>query len=135
MAYKERGNGQGSVTILKDSKGKKKYQVRVTVGSKFDAEKERVIYTSKSLGVFKTKAEAVLAEYNSSPYDLTTKITTVGELYDYWSVKYFEKIAPMCVRHNSEGEFTSIREEDIPVIEKNLVAIMPDNLTEYKEAE
>ncbi len=77
----------------------------------------------------------MLAEYNSSPYDLTTKITTVGELYDYWSVKYFEKIAPMCVRHNSEGEFTSIREEDIPVIEKNLVAIMPDNLTEYKEAE
>ena len=41
----------------------------------------------------------------------------------------------MCVRHNSEGEFTSIREEDIPVIEKHLVAIMPDNLTEYKEAE
>lgn len=41
----------------------------------------------------------------------------------------------MCVRHNSEGEFTSIREKDIPVIEKHLVAIMPDNLTEYKEAE
>lgn len=41
----------------------------------------------------------------------------------------------MCVRHNSEGEFTSIREEDIPVIEKHLVAIIPDNLTEYKEAE
>ncbi len=100
MAYKERGNGQGSVTTLKDSKGKKKYQVRVTVGSKFDVEKERVIYTSKSLGVFKTKAEAeaVLAEYNSSPYDLTTKITTVGELYDYWSVKYFEKIAPSAKR-------------------------------------
>lgn len=98
MAYKERGNGPGSVTTLKDSKGKKKYQVRVTVGSKFDAEKERVIYTSKSLGVFKTKAEAVLAEYNSSPYDLTTKITTVGEPYDYWSVKYFEKIAPSAIR-------------------------------------
>lgn len=41
----------------------------------------------------------------------------------------------MCVRHNSEGEFTSIMEEDIPVIEKHLVAIMPDNLTEYKGAE
>lgn len=41
----------------------------------------------------------------------------------------------MCVRHNSEGESTSIREEDIPVIEKHLVAIMPDNLTEYKETE
>ena len=100
MAYKERGNGPGSVTTLKDSKGKKKYQVRVTVGSKFDAEKERVIYTSKSLGVFKTKAEAeaVLAEYNSSPYDLTTKITTVGELYDYWSETYFEKVVPSAKR-------------------------------------
>ena len=41
----------------------------------------------------------------------------------------------MCVRHNSEGEFTSIKEEDIPIIEKHLVSIMPDNLTEYKEAE
>ena len=40
----------------------------------------------------------MLAEYNSSPYDLTTKITTVGELYDYWSVKYFEKIAPSAIR-------------------------------------
>lgn len=34
----------------------------------------------------------------------------------------------MCVRHNSEGEFTSIREEDIPVIEKHLVAIMPESI-------
>ena len=66
MSGRERGNGQGSVTTLKDSKGKKKYQVRVTVGSKFDVEKERVIYTSKSLGVFKNKAEAVLAEYHST---------------------------------------------------------------------
>ena len=41
----------------------------------------------------------------------------------------------MCVRHNSDGEFTSIRDEDIPVIEKHLVAIMPDNLTEYREDE
>ena len=43
MSRRERGNGQGSVTALKDSKGKKKYQVRVTVSSKFDVEKERVI--------------------------------------------------------------------------------------------
>jgi len=86
---KSRGNGQGSVTKIKDTKGKIKYQIRVTVGSEFDAEKEKFRYISKSLGVYKTKAEAeaVLAEYNSSPYDLTNKITTVGELYDYWSEK------------------------------------------------
>lgn len=73
---KSRGNGQGSVTKIKDTKGKIKYQVRITVGSEFDAEKEKFRYISKSLGVYKTKAEAeaVLAEYNSSPYDLTNKI-------------------------------------------------------------
>ena len=97
---KSRGNGQGSVTKLKDKKGKVKYQVRVTTGCQFDAEKEKVRYTSKSLGVFRTKAEAeaVLAEYNASPYDLTAKITTVGELYDYWSKRYFETVSPSAVR-------------------------------------
>lgn len=97
---KSRGNGQGSVTKIKDTKGKIKYQIRVTVGSEFDAEKEKFRYISKSLGVYKTKAEAeaVLAEYNSSPYDLTNKITTVGELYDYWSETYFEKVVPSAKR-------------------------------------
>ena len=52
---KSRGNGQGSVTKIKDTKGKIKYQIRVTVGSEFDAEKEKFRYISKSLGVYKTK--------------------------------------------------------------------------------
>ena len=46
---KSRGNGQGSVTKIKDTKGKIKYQIRVTVGSEFDAEKEKFRYISKSL--------------------------------------------------------------------------------------
>ncbi len=41
----------------------------------------------------------------------------------------------MCVRHNSEGEFTSIREEDIPVIESHLIPLMPDKMLDYEEAE
>lgn len=52
----------------------------------------------------------------------------------------------MCVRHNSEGEFTSILESDIDVIEKtlypilavkkNVVLLTPAyNLHEYKEKE
>lgn len=40
----------------------------------------------------------------------------------------------MCVRHNSEGEFTSIREEDIPVIESLLIPLMPDRMIDYEEA-
>lgn len=39
----------------------------------------------------------------------------------------------MCVRHNSEGEFTSILPEDIPVIEKHLIPLNPLCLQEYKE--
>lgn len=41
----------------------------------------------------------------------------------------------MCVRHNSVGEFTSIREEDIPVIESHLIPLMPDKMIDYEEAE
>mgnify|MGYP000038972687 FL=1 len=41
----------------------------------------------------------------------------------------------MCVRHNEEGEFTSIREEDIPVIESHLIPLMPDRMIDYEEAE
>ncbi len=41
----------------------------------------------------------------------------------------------MCVRHNSAGEFTSIREEDIPVIESHLIPLMPDKMIDYEEAE
>ena len=41
----------------------------------------------------------------------------------------------MCVRHNSAGEFTSIREEDIPVIESHLNPLMPDKMIDYEEAE
>ena len=41
----------------------------------------------------------------------------------------------MCVRHNSEGEFTSIREEDISVIESYLIPLMPDKMIDYEEAE
>ena len=95
-----RGNGTGSVTPYKDSKGKKKYRVRVTAGVVYDEEKSKFKYTSKSLGVYNTKAEAekVLAEYNESPYDLTNKVKTVKDLYDEWSIQYFSNIAPSAVR-------------------------------------
>ena len=39
----------------------------------------------------------------------------------------------MCVRHNSEGEFTSIKEDDIPIIESRLIPLIPDKMIDYKE--
>ena len=97
---RSRGNGTGSVTCYKDNKGRKKYRVRVTAGTEYDEERGRFKTISKSLGVYSTKAEAesVLAEYNSSPYDLTTKVKTVGDLYEEWSSQYFEKISSSAVR-------------------------------------
>ncbi len=41
----------------------------------------------------------------------------------------------MCVRHNDEGEFTSILPEDIPVIEKRLIPLNPQCLLDYNESE
>lgn len=41
----------------------------------------------------------------------------------------------MCVRHNDEGEFTSILPEDIPVIEKHLIPLNPQCLLDYNESE
>ena len=41
----------------------------------------------------------------------------------------------MCVRRNSEGEFTSIKEDDIPIIESHLIPLMPDKMIDYEEAE
>lgn len=40
----------------------------------------------------------------------------------------------MCVRHNSDGEFTSIKEDDIPIIESHLIPLMPDKMIDYEEA-
>ena len=41
----------------------------------------------------------------------------------------------MCVRHNSDGEFTSIKEDDIPIIESHLIPLMPYKMIDYEEAE
>lgn len=39
----------------------------------------------------------------------------------------------MCVRHNKDGEFTSILPEDVPIIEKHLIPLNPLCLQDYKE--
>ena len=94
------GNGSGSITEVKDKKGKSKYRVRVTVSTSIDPETGRATQTQKSLGVFRTRKEAqeVLAEYWSSPYDLTSKVHTFADLYKEWSAKYFETITKSASR-------------------------------------
>ena len=91
---RERGNGTGSVTKFENQKGQVRYRVRVTVSSYFDEVAMKPKIVSKSLGVFKSKAEAeaVLAEYNKCPFDLESKVETVGDLFDVWSEEYFAKL-------------------------------------------
>lgn len=96
----KRGNGSGSISDYKTSKGKKRYRVRITTGIEFDEVTGKTKVISKSLGVYDTRKEAeiVLANYLQSPYDLGAKIKTVEDLYKAWSKEYFEKIAPSAVR-------------------------------------
>lgn len=94
MAGRQRGNGSGSITKVTDSKGRIKYRVRVTVSTYFDEDAIKTKSIMKSLGTYKTKAEAekILSNYNDSPYDLESKVKTVGDLYEVWSADYFEKL-------------------------------------------
>ncbi len=72
----KRGNGSGSISDYKTSKGKKRYRVRITTGVEFDEITGKTKVISKSLGVYDTRKEAeiVLANYLQSPYDLGAKI-------------------------------------------------------------
>lgn len=94
MAGRQRGNGSGSITKVTDSKGRTKYRVRVTISTYVDEDTLKTKSVMKSLGTYKTKAEAekILANYNNSPYDLESKVKTVGDLYEVWSADYFEKL-------------------------------------------
>lgn len=71
-----RGNGTGNITKIKGRKSQ--YRVRVTVGCYYDEETGKMKQELKTLGYFKTKAEAekALVEYNESPYDLSLKVIT-----------------------------------------------------------
>ena len=70
------------------------------MGCHYDAEKEKTVQEIKNLGYYPTKAEAekALADYNSSPYDLSNKVVTFEDLYKEWSVKYFESISKSAER-------------------------------------
>lgn len=94
------GNGGGSITEVKDKKGKKKYRVRVTISSEYDEATGKAKQVQKSLGTFKTRKEAeeVLIEYQRSPYDLTSKVTTLEDLYESWSSEYYSNITISAMR-------------------------------------
>lgn len=86
---RQRGNGCGNVTRVRNSKNP--YRVRVTVGYEYDEQKGKMVQKVKSLGSFKTRqeAETALVLYHASPYDLSAKVITFEDLYQEWSQRYF----------------------------------------------
>lgn len=73
-------NGYGTVVKLSGNR-RKPYAVRKTVG--WNDKGQPII---KAIGYAETREEGLimLAEYNKSPYDLTSRKMTVGEVFEKW---------------------------------------------------
>ncbi|MGN1156583.1 MAG: site-specific integrase, partial [Agathobacter sp.] len=87
-------NGYGSVSKL-GGKRRKPFIVRKTLGYHINEETGKVAPDSITIGYTKTRAEGyqLLAEYNSSPYDLAASKMTFAQVYEEWSSKKFPTIS------------------------------------------
>ena len=83
---RKRGNGRGTVERTKNKLNPFKAKVPVEVYIDKNG-KSQVKY--KSIGSFPTKglADEALAEYNRTPYELSSKISTFQDLYKAWSAE------------------------------------------------
>lgn len=91
-------NGYGSVTKL-SGKRRKPYMVRKTTGWHYDEKKDKQVQDYDIIGYAETKAEGLqmLAEYNSSPYDVDAAKTTFAEIYHKWSKEKFPHVSASSV--------------------------------------
>ena len=87
-------NGYGSVSKL-GGKRRKPFIVRKTLGYHINEETGKVAPDTITIGYTKTRAEGyqLLAEYNSSPYDLAASKMTFAQVYEEWSSKKFPTIS------------------------------------------
>lgn len=87
----KRSNGEGSITTLKGNHRKKKW-ARVSVGNVYDEKQDKIVRKQKSLGVYKTTAEAQRAidEYFANPFEVMSRQMTMQEafmkLYDLTAI-------------------------------------------------
>lgn len=90
-------NGYGGVVKL-SGKRRKPFQVRLTKGFNNDG-KQIFMY----LGYYATKNEALiaLAEYNSSPYDISQ--ITFSEVFKKWSNEHFKKVSDSAIENYSNA--------------------------------
>ena len=88
---RKRGNGKGTVERTNNKQNPFKAKVPVEV---YIDKKGKLQVKYKSIGSFPTKglANEALAEYNRTPYDLSSKISTFQDLYEVWSEEYFKTL-------------------------------------------
>ena len=87
-------NGFGEITKITAKPLRHPFRVRTVIGKKPTGRPEY-----KTLGYYTTynEAYAALTEFHQNPYNLDAKIS-MQELYERWSVPYFEKISRSSVR-------------------------------------
>lgn len=87
-------NGYGSVTKL-SGKRRNPYLVKKTVGWHFDEIKDKEVQDIIIIGYAPTRAEGLqmLAEYNNSPFDLSTSKLTFSEVFEKWSEEKYPTIS------------------------------------------
>lgn len=87
-------NGYGSVYKLSGNR-RKPYRAIITERWLQDKETNKWKQKRKTIGYYKTKADALmaLAEYNKSPYDIDASKVTLQEVYERWSDEHFPTIS------------------------------------------
>ena len=87
-------NNYGSVYKLSGNR-RRPYIVQKTTGWEIDSDTGKVRQIKKVIGYAKTKAEGLkmLAEYNSSPYDIEASRKTFADVYEDWSRQKFPTIS------------------------------------------
>jgi len=92
-------SGYGGVVKL-SGRRRKPFQVRLTKG--FDDDGKQIYMY---LGYYATKNEALiaLAEFNSSPYDITTEKITFSEVFKKWSNEHFKKVSQSAIENYSNA--------------------------------
>lgn len=94
-----RANGYGTVYRLSGNR-RNPWVAAVTTGWELNEKTGRVRQIQKPIGYFPTESKANIAldQYNENPYELTSKITTVSDLYEHWTDEYFEEIDSSAIR-------------------------------------
>lgn len=94
-----RANGHGTVYRLSGNR-RNPWVASVTTGWELNEKTGRVRQIQKSIGYFPTESKANIAldQYNENPYELTSKIIAVSDLYEHWTDEYFEEIDASAIR-------------------------------------